>query len=321
MALSKISFLWLHIIPLVPSLMVTTFILYYLLKTRVLRTALNNHVIILMLLFGLVLELTDTIWFIYFFRTGSALSLTHEFCLAWAYIDSSLFASVSLQMSWATIERHIIIFHSNLFATKRKRFFFHYLPLFIVSVWPLIFYFVTLLILPCNLPFDYNRRLCGHYDCINLIEWIAIFDSIAHYMVPSFITLIFSITLFVRVLYHKCQIGQRIDWRNYKKMALQLLSISLIYMVLDAPPTILNVAYLSGLSSNVASDYYNSMLDLSLWIILFTPFACITSLPDLKAKCKNLITFRRRTHAVRPAVIITTRRNPNQIITTARIIH
>ncbi|CAF0897415.1 unnamed protein product [Adineta steineri] len=295
MGLSTISFLWLHIIPLIPSLMVTIFILYYLLKTRVLRTALNNHVIILMLFFGLVLELTDTIWFIHFYRTGSALSLTREFCLAWAYIDASLFVSVSLQMSWATIERHIIIFHSNLFATKRKRFFFHYLPLFIVSVWPLIFYFITLLILPCNLPFDYNRRLCGHDDCINLIEWIAIFDSIAHYMVPSFITLIFSITLFVRVVYHKCRI--------------------------DAPPMILNVAYLSGLSSDVASDYYNSMLDLSLWIILFTPFACITSLPDLKAKCKNLITFRRRTHAVRPAVIITTRRNPDQITTTARTIH
>jgi hypothetical protein len=182
---------------------------------------------------------------------GTALSSTHTFCLAWAFIDSSLFVSTSLQMSWASIERHILIFHPHWFATKTKRFLFHYLTLLIMSVWPLIFYLVTLLILPCDVPFDYNRRLCGHYDCINLIPWVAMFDSIAHYMVPAFIIVIFSVTLFVRVVYHKYHILQRIEWKKYRKMALQLLSISLVYMVLEAPPMVLNAAYLSGLSWDV----------------------------------------------------------------------
>jgi hypothetical protein len=321
MALSKTGFLWLHIVPLIPSLIVTAFVLYHLLKSRALRTSLNNHSIILMLLFGLIMELTDTVWFIHFYRTGAAVSSTPEFCLAWAYIDSSLFVSASLLMSWASVERHILIFHPHWFATKTKCFLFHYLPLAIVSVWPLIFYFVMLLVLPCPLSFDYNRRLCGRYGCVNLIPWVAMFDSIAHYMVPAFIIVIFSVTLFVRVVYHKYHIRQRIDWRNYRKMALQLLSISLVYMVLEAPPMILNAAYLSGLSWDAAADYYSDMLDLSLWVILFTPFASATSLPDLKAKCRNLILFWRKRRAVRPETITMNSRKPGQTFTAARTDH
>ena len=312
MALSKTNFLWLHIIPLIPSLLVTVFVLYHFLKNRASRSSLNNHAIILMLLFGLVLELTDTVWFIDFYRTGVALSSTHEFCLAWSFIDSSLFVSVSVQMSWASIERHILIFHPHWFATKTKRFLFHYFPLFVLSVWPLIFYFIMLLILPCDVPFNYEKRLCGRYDCINLIPWVAMFDSIVHYMVPAFIIVIFSTTLFLRVVYHKYKVRRRIDWRNYRKMAFQLLPISVVYMVLEAPPMILNAAYLSGLSSDVATDYYSDMLDLSLWVILFTPFASIASLSDLKVKCRNLTTFRRRRRVIRPAIIQVIPRNPDQ---------
>lgn len=320
MALYKTGFLWLHIIPLIPSLIFTVFILYHFLKSRTLRTALKNHAIILMLLFGLVLELTDTVWFIQFYRTGIALSSTHEFCLAWAFIDSSLFISVSLLMAWASIERHILIFHRDWLATKTKRFFFHYIPLFVMSVWPLVFYFIMLLILPCDVPFDYTRRLCGHYDCVNLIPWVGMFDSITHYMVPSFIIVVCSVTLFIRVLLHKYHMTQRIEWKNYKKMAFQLLSISLVYMVLAAPPMILNAAYLSGLSSDVAANYFSDMLDLSLWVILFTPFASITSLPGLRAKCRNLIIFWRRKHVVRPAIITVPSRKLGQAGTISRTI-
>ena len=90
-------------------------------------------------------------------------------------------------------------------------------------------------------------------------------------------------------------------------MSFQLLSVSLVYMVLAAPPMILNAAYLSGLSWDIAADYYSDMLDLSLWVILFTPFATATSLPDLKTKCRNLITFWRRRRLVRPTVNTITR--------------
>ena len=146
-------------------------------------------------------------------------------------------------------------------------------------------------------------------------------DSIAHYMVPALIIIIFSVTLFARVTHHKYHIRQRIDWRNYRKMSLQLLSISLVYMVLEAPPMILNAAYLSGLSWDAAADYYRDMLDLSLWVILFTPFASATSLPDLKAKCRNLILFWRRRRVIRPETITMNHRRLGQTFTVARTGH
>ena len=321
MALSKTGFLWFHIIPLIPSLIVTVFVLYHFLKNRALRTSLSNHPIILMLSFGLILELTDTVWFIHYYRTGHAISTTPAFCHAWVFIDSSLFVSVSLLMSWASIERHLLIFHPNWLATKTKRVLLHYIPLFILSVWPLVFYFIMLLAVPCDAPFDYHRRLCGRYDCVNSIPWIALFDSIAHYMVPAFIIAIFSIALFVRVVYHRYHIRQRIEWRNYRKMALQLLSISLVYIVLEAPPMVLNAAYLSGLSSDVAADYYSDMLDLSLWVILFTPFASATALPGLKAKCQDVLVCWRRRRAVQPVTITMNRRKSGHTVTTAPMAH
>lgn len=317
MTLSKTGFLWLHILPLIPSTILTVFVLYHLLNNRASRVALNNHAIILMLMFGFVLQLTDTVWFIHFYRTGVALSSTHQFCLAWAFIDSSLFVSVSLLMCWASIERHILIFHPHWFGTRTKRSLFHYLPLFIMSAWPLIFYFIMLLMVSCDVPFDYKRRLCGHYGCINVVPWIALFDSIAHYMIPAFVILISSVALFVRVVYHKYRIRQRINWANYKKMSFQFLSVSLVYMVLEAPPMILYAAYLSGLSWDIAADYFSDMLDLSLWVILFTPFAALMSLPDLNVKCRNLVTFWRRRHPVRPTIITVSRRNPVPTGTTA----
>lgn len=310
MRLGRTEFLWFHIIPLVPSLLVTIFILYHLLKNRALHNALNNHVIILMLAFGLILELTDTVWFIHFYRTGQPVSSTPTFCLAWAYIDSTLFVSITLLMTWASIERHILIFHPHWFETKIKCFCFHYVPLFVTSVWPLIFYLIMLVILPCDAPFNYERRLCGHYDCVNTIAWVAMFDSVVHYMVPAFIIVIFSGTLFLRVIYHKYRVRRRIEWRNYKKMSFQLLSISLVYMIIEAPPMILNAAYLAGLSWDVGADFYANMLDLSLWVILFTPFASTTSLPDFNAKCRKLFCFWKTRNTIHPAVITNTERKP-----------
>ncbi|CAF1529813.1 unnamed protein product [Adineta ricciae] len=224
-------------------------------------------------------------------------------------------------MAWASIERHILIFYPKLLETTSKRICFHYLPLTFVSVWPLIFYLMMLIIIPCDAPLNYNRRLGGRYDCVGVVPWIGMFDSIAHYMVPAFIIVVFSIGLFVRVVYHRYHLHHRIDWRSYRKMAVQLLSISLVYMALDAPPMVLNAAYLWGLSTDVAAQYYSDMLDLSLWVILFTPFASVTSIPDLKTKSVNALMFWRGRHTVAPVTVTNTHRAANQTRTLTRGVH
>ncbi|CAF1343319.1 unnamed protein product [Adineta ricciae] len=129
MLLSTYTQSWLLLVPLIPSILISIFNLYHLLKDRALRHALNNHVIICLLFFGLMEELTDIALHVQFYRTGIVLIRTPAFCLFWIIISSSLLVSIYWLMAWASIERHIFIFYPHCFATSKKLFFDHYFPL------------------------------------------------------------------------------------------------------------------------------------------------------------------------------------------------
>ncbi len=166
MIISSFGHTWLYLVHLIPSVLVTIFDLYHLLTNRALRTALNNHVIILLISCGLIETLTDFVLCIYYYFNATALSSTLTFCIAWTFIGSTFLIGNFILMAWTSIERHIIIFHPNLLATKAKRFFFDYLPLTICILCSAIFYFVIFYILPCDNPFNYTKRQCSHYACV-----------------------------------------------------------------------------------------------------------------------------------------------------------
>jgi hypothetical protein len=232
--------------------------------------------------------------------------------LAWIFIATDGFVLISILMAWASIERHILIFYPNLVATKAKRFFFHYLPLAIGILWPTIFYCVTFLILPCDIPFSYHGKTCRHYVCILIISQLSLFDSVAHYILPAFITVSFSVALLACVLYHRYRIRGRIDWRNYKKMVIQLLPVSVLYISLQLPPMILCAGYSGGLVYTVGNNYYGDALFFNYWVILFTPFASVMSLPELRTKCRNVILFWRRRRVVAPETLMVARSRAGQ---------
>jgi len=310
---------WLYLVPLIPSVLVTIFTLYHLLSNRLLRTALNNHVIILLLSCGLIETLIDIVPSIYLFFNGTVLSSTPAFCYAWTFISAISLAASYILMAWASIERHILVFHPNFFAAKKKRYLFHYLPLAICILWPTIFYFTIYFIIPCNSSLNYNVRACSHSACLSALPGVPLLDSIADVMMPAFTTSIFSVLLFVRVLHKRYRARGRIDWKNYTKMAAQLLPISVVYISLLLPVAIMYAAYSGGLPRTVATNYYSCIVFLSYWIILFTPFATVISLPELKKKCQNLLFWRRR-HAVQPEMMEMTRRNAGQTVAVVPVV-
>jgi hypothetical protein len=304
---------WLYLVPFIPSVLVTIFNLYHLLTNRVLRKTINNHVIILILSSGLIEMLTDITFSIQVFFNGTVLLPTRTFCFAWTFISSVSLASNFILMAWASVERHIIIFHSNLLATKSKRLFFHYIPLVTAILWPTMFYFIIYFVIPCNYSFNYNKRQCLASGCLASISWAVPIDSFAHNIIPALVTVTFSVALFARVLYKRYRARGRIDWGNYKKMAGQLLSISALYFCLQLPPMIMYAAYSFGLPRTVASDYFNSGTFFMYWVVLFTPFASVLALPELGAKLKDLLFWRRR-RAVQPEMMEMTRRNVGRAV-------
>ncbi|CAF4088348.1 unnamed protein product [Adineta steineri] len=152
----------------IPSILFGIFTLYYLLMDRALRNALNNHVIIAMVFVGLTLQCIDVSALAYYWRTGTVLLSTRAFCFAWTLIRSTGIAGTINLVAWASIERHILIFHPNLVRTKTKRFFLHYLPLVICMMCPGVFYFTIFFIVPCSVTMNYKIVDCGYYACIGV---------------------------------------------------------------------------------------------------------------------------------------------------------
>ncbi|CAF1292325.1 unnamed protein product [Adineta steineri] len=275
---------------------------------RTLRNALHNHVIIAIVFVGLIMQCFDVTALIYNLRTGTILVSTRTFCLAWVFIRYIGLIGITNLVAWASIERHILIFQPNLVRTKTKRFFLHYLPLVICMMSPGVFYFVIFFIVPCSITMNYNKVACGYYSCVSVTPSVGLYDSIVNYIIPPFIIVIFSVALIVRVLASKCRTRQRIEWRNYRKMAIQLLSISFLYMLLYCPAMFLYAAYTAGLPRNIAADYYSDSNYFAYYAIVFAPFICALSLPELRTKFKIFFPCCRRCRAaVGPQPLMMTR--------------
>jgi hypothetical protein len=307
---------WLYLIVLIPSIICSFFLLYHLLINSALRTALNNHVVILIIFLGLLYEVTDIVWLIYYYHTNTALILKPAFCYAWVLIDSIGYVTLSILVAWASIERHILIFHQNWVSTKTKRVFIHYLPLIILSLYPSIFYVFMYCILPCERVFDYNAAVCNYFSCFTNGALVDAWDSAVDYIIPIFTIVISSLALLLRVLYQKHRIHQRIQWRNYRKMAVQLLSISAIYILFLFPWTILYTAYTAGLPGSVGADYYSINSYLSYFVVMLTPFVCVMSLPELRKKCTSILFCQYRlTPVVHPEIFTINRTNHLRAVT------
>ena len=217
---------------------------------------------------------------------------TPAFCRIWVFIDAAVYVIIGMLMAWASIERHILIFHQNWIATKMNRFLIHYLPMIVCSAYPTVFYGLIFFILPCDVEFDYTSATCSFYSCISDDHSLGFWDSLLNFILPIFVIVVFSLALLARVLYRRYRVNGRIEWRNYRKMALQLLSISAIYFIFLLPPMVLNTAYAVGLPWDGGSDYYWATSYLGYYTVLLTPFVCVVSLPELRRKCKQLFVCR-----------------------------
>ena len=273
-----------------------------------------------MLSFGLLYEITDIVWYIHFFRTDAPLSATPAFCRIWVFIDGAVYVIIALLMAWASIERHILIFHTNWIATRMQRFFIHYLPLIIACAYPTVFYGAIFFVIPCDAPFDYTAITCTFYSCVADNQSLGLWDSVTNFILPGLVIVIFSVALLARVLYHRCRVHGRIQWRNYRKMTVQLLSISAIYFVFLLPPMVLNTAYTVGLPWDGGSDYYWTTQYFGYYTVLLTPFVCVVSLPELRSKCKQLVSCRRGV-TVHPCSSTSNQKNAAQTIPLTPVRH
>ena len=286
--ISNLAVFWSYLLFLIPSLICSLFLLYYLLFDRRLRSALHNHVIIVVLFIVLIYELTIYPWMLhYYHHQQSLLAASNLFCTIRRFLDWDLYITQSFLVSWATIERHILIFHEKWILTKKKRFFLHYFPLISIVFYCLIFHTIVFFLPPCQNSFDHVSLTCVYSCLYEIYPEFSVWQTIFHQILPVVIIIVFSIALIIRVIWQKFRLHQAVHWRKYRKMTIQLLSIAFLYLLFYLPLSISYTILLCDVVEDIIIDFLEYSIFFSYFMILLFPFVSILSLPELQMKLLN----------------------------------
>ncbi len=281
------------------------FVMYHFLVHRNTRRALHNHVIILLLFFNFIDLTIDLSMTMSYSLLGYVSPFYPIVCLTWQFVDYGIwYGSISL-MFWASIERHILVFHSHLLRTERGRLFIHYIPLSFFSLYTPILYFCLIFIYPCDRIFVKTSIRCGSICYLNVAStWFIYYDSLANYIVPILLIAVFSIVLILRSLQQKSRLKQAIKWRQYRKMIIQLALVSLSYLIFDLPYIIIVIVQSSGypdFGSDILTPYISRLVYVPAIVL---PYATLLSLSRLKQKLGALLIWRRNRQIIAPTTVV-----------------
>lgn len=278
---------WTYLIFDTCSILCSFFIVYYFLSLRVLRRALHNHIIIVLLCTGLLKELISIPWTLYRLQFGSPLGRTHAFYLCSFFFDYGLFTTQVMLVAWTAFERHISIFYEKYVMPKRNRYLIHYLPPTILLIYCFIYYSVIAFAPFCENSFT-AYLAGGHmipcaYKQIGLVIW----ELVIHQLIPTLMIVIFNIAVLVRVIKQKRKVHLPIVWRRHRRMIIQILMISALYLIFNSPWTVTLFAVFFGLSKESKEIYTVHGLFLRNFIIFLYPFLCIGTTKILRKKFKQ----------------------------------
>jgi phosphatidylglycerophosphate synthase len=113
-----------------------------------------------------------------------------------------------------------------------------------------------------------------------------VWDSVVNNIIPIVIISISSLVLVIRVYYQKRRLHQPNVWRKQRKMTVQLLCSSVLYLIPNMPLNIFVIAHLCGLSANICVQIQLYFDFLGYFVILLYPFVCFGSLSELRKKMK-----------------------------------
>ena len=280
---------WLLLVFDVPAITSSFFVLYCLLSNPASRQALHNHTVIVLIVLALIFQLIDVSWYLDFTRRGIAFSQQPAVCLVWWFVDLGVYSTAAIILAWMSIERHILVFHDRLLSTRAKRLAFHYLPLALLLIYATIYYTLVIFNPPCDNTFVYTIPVCGASPCHLFDPILGMWEMGIHGCLMTLVIASFNIGLLIRVVVKKRRSSQTFQWRKYRKMIVQLLSVSILYLTFSLPIMIMWVARLCGLPVNVGVEEQLVTFFLTYWVMLLLPIVSLTSLPELKKKVRDLL--------------------------------
>ncbi|CAF3235654.1 unnamed protein product [Rotaria sp. Silwood2] len=275
---------WLLLLLDIPSIICSCFLLFHLFTNKTLRYQLKNHVIIVLLFIGLIIELLDIPLHLSFLHLGNVHPSIPFICLIWWFMDIGLYNGCTIIMAWCSVHLYLLVFHDGMFLNRNRRLFFHYLPIIMLLFYILVFYIIAIIFPPCKNTYDYTLPVCNDFPCYLGDSYLGIWDSVVNSILPTCVISISTIVLFINIHYYKRRAHQPIRWRKQRKMILQLLLLCTLYLLPNIPLNILIFSHICGLSESIGVKAQLHFDFLCYFVILLYPFLCLGFLSKIRKK-------------------------------------
>jgi len=250
--------------------------------------ALHNHVIFLLLIVSFFYVTLDLPFIINHYRLGYDNFRKPSFCFWWYWLDYTLISMSLFLTATASVQRHILVFNSYWLRIRRKRWLLHFMPLIFCIVYPSLFYLIVVFLYPCITSFD-DGVSCP-FPCYTDELIISYFDWMFHTIFLVIVIVVANIALVYRVIYSMRKVRQRQSrtWKKQKKLTLQLLAFSSLYILGWSPSVIISIIetiFLPNLFDERPELYYIN--NSSYFVCPLQSVICLFTLPELMKFIKS----------------------------------
>ena len=261
----------------VPSLICDLYLFVYFIRhwRKAVVAAPQNHAILCLLIVSVIQKSADAPFLLHFLRWGRVFRETDTFCMVWSMWSYSLGCMILHVLTWCCLERHLFIFHNPMMKRQWCLIAWHYIPLLILLIYAPIFYSAVIFWLRlCANSWNYSQILCGSLCYLQVPFW-GTFDWLFNHTAPVSIIILANLLLLVRIIW------QNIRQQRQKRMFIQLVAISTLYIVLLTPQVII-VGVLRGVQ-------YNDVQYVSYYVHQLLPFVIASTLPKMQKNLKRWV--------------------------------
>jgi len=286
----SIEFILLLIVE-IPSIICTLLIFIYLLLNwqTMIKKALRNHIIFLLVITSLIDITIDLPFTMNSYRLGYDQPRDLSFCLWWYWIDYTLIVVSTFLTATASVQRHIFVFHAYLLHLHRTKWLLHFIPIILCILYPILFYLSVIVFYSCDYSNDEDDQYCPN-PCYSNNYILFNFDWIFNTSFPLITIILANIILIIRVIrtMRKIRHRQSLTWKRQRKLTLQLLALSSLYVFGWAPSTVISTLQSFALP-NLLDDIpqLNYLNYLTYFVCPLQPFICLLGLPELIKCVKN----------------------------------
>ncbi|UJR35244.1 hypothetical protein I4U23_028008 [Adineta vaga] len=244
----------------------------------------HHHSWLALLIMNFVQLILDLPIALSFYYRGQLWPESDSLCSWWVWLSFSCDTAALFLMVWISIERHLLVFHSQILLQGRwKKWILNIIPIFICLIWPPIAY-LNLVVFPsqCTNTWDFHTLLCGP-PCYTFTSFLGIYDFVFNVCIPLFINILVNFLLIIRIIKGKVSRQQAVNWRRNRKMILQFWAISTLHLALWSPLVTVSLIQMSGMPTFMA-DQYTTLEYVLYYMPLLLPITCLCAIPELVTK-------------------------------------